>query len=167
MFRQFFLLASFLLVSSQALAGTIATVDFQRAVTETDEGKSAQKRIDTMYETRRSEIEKMQAELEQEMKDFQSRAMILSDGARAEAEQSLMAKQQRFQQTAMQYEGELQQQYGVLLQELDTKMRSLAITIAKEKQFDLVIDSAVVVYHGGDVVDMTSDLVIKYNAIHK
>jgi len=167
MFARIVLLAGLLFCSVSSWAGTIAVVDFQRAVTETDEGKSAQSRIDNMYESRRGEIEKMQAGLEAEVKDFQSRAMILSDEAKAEQQQSLMAKQQQFQQTAMQYENELQQQYNGMLQDLDTKMRSLAITIAKEQGYELVLDAAVVVYQGDDVKDMTGELVSKYNTIHK
>lgn len=156
-----------LLCALPAQAGTIAVIDFQRAVVETDEGKSAQTRIDTMYESRRGEIERMRSELEREAQEFQSQAMILADSARAEREQALIAKNQRFQQTAMQYETELQQTYGMLLQELDQKMRSLAITIAKEKGYDMVLDMGAVVYVGSGAVDMTDELVQKYNAIHK
>ena len=159
------LLASSLMLSSTALAGN-CVVDFQKAVETTDEGKNAQKRMDTMLDTRRQEMENMQAELEREAKDFQQKAMILSDSARAEAEQALMAKQARFQQTAMQYEAELAQTYNMLLAELGQKMRSLSITIAKEKGCDILLDSAAVVYPG-KATDITDELVVKYNAIHK
>lgn len=162
------LIVSFVLfVASPAFAGPIAVVDFQRAVTETDQGKAAQKKIDDMYETRRAEIERMQRDLEKQIQDFQARAMILSDEARAEQEQQLMLKQQQFQQRSMQYEVELQQTYSTLLADLDQKMRALAATIAKDKGYDLVLDSAVVVYMGGSVVDMTSELVARYNKTHK
>src|SRR5690606_19709477 len=131
------------------------------------QGKAAQKKIDDMYETRRAEIERMQRDLEKQIQDFQARAMILSDEARAEQEQQLMLKQQQFQQRSMQYEVELQQTYSTLLADLDQKMRALAATIAKDKGYDLVLDSAVVVYMGGSVVDMTSELVARYNKTHK
>lgn len=156
-----------LLAATPAFAGPIAVVDFQRAVTETDQGKAAQKKIDDMYESRRGEIERMQSDLEKQIQDFQARAMILSDQARAEQEQQLMLKQQQFQKRSMQYEVELQQTYSTLLAELDQKMRALSVTIAKEKGYDLVIDSAVVVHVGGAVVDMTNELVARYNKTHK
>lgn len=160
-----FLLAA-LVFAPQAFAGP-CIVDFQKAVTETEEGKSAQQKIDTMLETRRNEVAKMQSDFEQEVKDLQSRAMILSDEARAEAEQQLMMKQARLQQTAAQYEMELGQTYNVLLSELDQKMRSLSITIAKEKGCDPLFDAGAVVYAGGSTTDITLELVSKYNAIHK
>lgn len=165
MIRAFVLTATTLL-AAQAHAGT-CIVDFQKAVTETDEGKGAQQKIDTMLETRRTEVAKMQSDFEQEVKDLQSRAMILSDDARAEAEQQLMMKQGRLQQTAAQYEMELGQMYNTLLSELDQKMRSLSITIAKEKSCDPLLDAGAVVYAGASTTDITAELVAKYNAIHK
>jgi regulator of protease activity HflC (stomatin/prohibitin superfamily) len=64
-------------------------VDFQRAVNETTEGKGAQERLDTMYSSRKAELERMKSELEREIEDFEARALILSDSARREAEQKL------------------------------------------------------------------------------
>lgn len=156
-----------LLVAVPSFAGTIAVVDFQRAVQETEQGKAAQSKIDTMYQSRKQEIANAQAALEKEIKDFQARAMILSDQARGEQEQQLMQKQAQFQQTAMRYEAELQQTYASVLEDLDQKMRALSATIAKEKGYSLVLDRAVVVHMGGDVIDMTGDLVARYNSTHK
>lgn len=156
-------LLGLLVSSTPAFASGIAVVDFQRAVTETDEGKSAQQRLDAMYSSRKTEIEKMQSDLEAELQDFQARAMILSEEARAEAEQGLMVKQQQFQSLYVQYQQEMQQNYYTLLQDLDTKMRALTETIAREKGYDLVVDRAAIVYVGGSTVDMTDELIVRYN----
>lgn len=156
-----------LFAASPALAGQIAVVDFQRAVTQTVEGKNAQKKIDTMYQSRKAEIDKLKTDLEAAIQDYQSRAMILSDQARAETEQKLGMQQQVFEQKYQTYQQELQQVYGTMLQDLDAKMRTLVTTIAKEKSYSLVIDSAAAVYTGSDVVDMTNDLVTRYDATYK
>lgn len=167
MVRRFLLMTVFLFIALPAQAAKIAVVDFQRAVTETEEGKKAQSRIDTMLESRRAEVAKMQTDFEQAVKDLQSRAMILAPEAMQAEEQKLMQQQAVLQQKAMQYETELGQTYQVLLSELDQKMRSLAITIAKEKSYDLLLDAGAVVYRSGDTVDITDELVSKYNSIHK
>lgn len=155
------------LAPAVAQAGGIAVIDFQRAVTETNEGMEAQKKLDSMYSARKGEIEKKQQALEAEFNDFQSRSILLSDEAKAQAEQGLMRKQAEFQQLYMQYEGEMQQTYMTMLQDLDTKMRRVAETVAKEKGYDLVIDRAAVVYMGGGTVDMTDALVQRYNTSSK
>jgi outer membrane protein len=163
MIRRLFVVFA-LMSAFPASAGGIAVVDFQRAVNETDEGKAAQGRLDAMYGSRKSEIERLQKELETEIKDYQARSMILSEDARVEAEQALMIKQQRFEATYGQYQQEMQQTYYSLLQDLDQKMRAMSAAIAKEKQFDLVVDKAMVIYTGGTTDDMTDELIRRYNA---
>jgi outer membrane protein len=154
-------------VSIDAFAGGIAVVDFQRAVTQTDEGKAAQAKIDTMYMTRKQEIDKLRTDFETAVQDYQSRAMILSDAARAETEKKLAMQQQAFEQKYMGYQSEIQQTYNTMLQDLDGKMRTLVQTIAKEKSYSVVLDAAAVVYQGSDVVDMTNELVTRYNVTYK
>lgn len=161
---RWFTFVALLLVAVPAWAGGVAVVDFERAVQETEEGKAAQKRLDGMYASKKAEIDRLRTDLEKSAQDYQSRAMILSDEARTEAERSLMQKQQRYESTYMQYQQEMQEQYLTLLQGLDTKMRALTQKIAKEKGYELVVDKAVVVYAGGGTIDMTDELIKRYNA---
>ena len=162
MFRLFVILFA-LATSLPSFAGGVAVVDFQRAVNETDEGKAAQGRLDAMYGSRKAEIERLQKELEGELAECKAKVMILSEEARMELEQTLMVKQQRFEQTYAQYQQEMQQTYYGLLQDLDLKMRAKSAEIAKEKNFDLVLDKATVVYAAGTTQDITDELIRRYN----
>ena len=156
-----------LALSAPAFAsGKICVVDFQKAVTETQEGMAAQGRIDTMYATRKGELERMQAELEKAIKDYQGRAMILSADAKAQEEQKLGLQQQTFERTYMQYQQEMQQTYGSLLGDLDEKMRTIAKDVGASQSCAVVLDSAVIVYASSEVADVTSVLVQRYNAQH-
>jgi outer membrane protein len=156
-----------MLAAAPAHALTVAIVDFERAVNETTEGKAAQQRLDTMYASRKAEIDKMRVDFEKQADDFQAKALILSDAARAEAEKDLIRKQQAFEMKYMQYQQEMQQTYLTLLSDLDEKMRALTERIAKEKSYDLVVDKAASVYAGGQVIDMTPELIQRYNAEYK
>ena len=147
-----------------ALAGGVAVVDFERAVNETTEGQEAQTRLDTMFSTRRDELAGLQAELETALADYEARAIVLSESARQEEERTLMTKQAALQQKAAEYEGEMQQTYMTLLQDLDEKMRRLTETIAAEREYDVVLDRAAVVYVGPGATDMTDELIRRYNA---
>lgn len=155
-----------LAASSAALAQDcdVAIVDFERAVTETQEGQAAQQRLDTMYSSKKAEIDQMRADLESDLADYQSRALILSEEARADTEQALMEKQQRFESTYMQYQQEMQQTYFTLLQDLDSKMRAMTGEIAKERGCTVVVDRAVVVYAGPKATDLTNILIQRYDA---
>jgi len=161
---RWFIAVVLLSVSTASSAIEIAVVDFQRAATETTEGKAAQERLDAMYATRKSEIERMQGELEAELEDYQARQMILSPQAKQETEESLMRKQQQFEQTYMQYQQEMQQTYYTLLADLDEKLRATVSGIARERKVDLVIDAQTSIYVGANVPDLTQLLIEKYNA---
>ena len=163
MFRLFVIMFG-LIAANPVFAGGIAVVDFQRAVNETEEGKAAQGQLDAMYGSRKTEIERLQKELEAEVKEYQAKLMILSEDARAELEQALMIKQQRFEATYSQYQQEMQQTYYGLLQDLDQKMRAASVKIAEEKGYDLVVDKAMVIYAGGTTQDVTDELIRRYNA---
>ena len=156
-----------LAAASSASASTLCKVDFQKAVTETNEGKTAQTKIDTMFKARQDEVARMQTEFETAVGDFQKRAMMLAADARASEEQKLMLQQRNLQQTAMQYEQEMQQTYMGMLGDLDVKMRTVAGDVGKGAGCSMVIDSAVVVYAAADVKDITTDLVSRYNTLHK
>jgi outer membrane protein len=147
-----------------ALAGGVAVVDFERAVNETDEGREAQTRLDTMFSTRRDELQRMQATFQTAYEDYEARGIVLSDAARAEEERTLMTKQAELQQTAQTFETEMQSTYMTLLQDLDEKMRRLTETIAAEHSYDVVLDRAAVVYVGAGATDMTDELITRYNA---
>jgi Skp family chaperone for outer membrane proteins len=155
-----------LLVAAPAFATKLCGVDFQKAVTDTNEGKAAQTKIDGMYATRKGELERMQAELEKAIKDYQGRSMILAPEARAQEEQKLGLQQQTFERTYTGYQQEMQQTYATLLGDLDEKMRTVAATVGKEQTCSVVLDRAVVVYAGPDFVDVTTILVQKYNQTH-
>ena len=72
----------FLLCATVAEAGTIAVVDFERAVNETDEGKSAQSQLESMYASRKSELDSIRGELEKEFKDYETLCGDVGHGAR-------------------------------------------------------------------------------------
>jgi len=159
--------AALLMLAPVAQAGSLCTVDFQKAVTETNEGKSAQTKIDGLFKSRQDELLKMQTQFEQKVNDFQKRAAMLAADARAAEEQQLMAQQAQLQQTAMQYEQEMQQTYMSMLGDLDQKMRTVAADVGKSKSCSVVLDKAMVVYAASDVVDVTLDLVARYNSVHQ
>ncbi len=162
MIRTLIVLAA-LFMAIPAWATTVAIVDFERAVNETTEGKAAQARLDTMLSSRRGELEKLQTDYQKMVEDYQARALILSEGARADAEREVMRKQQELTQKSMQYEQEMQQTYLTLLSDLDEKMRTMTTEIAAEKGYDVVLNKAATVYAGPGLIDMTDDLIKRYN----
>ncbi len=164
--RRMMVCAALLLVGTPAMANKICVVDFQKAVTETNEGKSAQKRLDSMYASKRGELERMQGDLQKSAADLQSRRSILSPDALQKEEQALYVKQAEFEQTYMRFQEEFQATYSGMLGDLDAKMRSIAGETAKANSCSILLDRAAVVFAGPDVADVSAALVGRYNKAH-
>jgi outer membrane protein len=153
-----------LFLATPALAGKIAIVDFQRAVAETDEGKKAEQRLEQGMTTRRAELSRQQTELERLYKDYEARKLILNEEARKSAEMEIVNKQRKLEADAQRFEQEMQQEYLEIVSSLDGSMRELSGRIAKEKGYDIVLDQSAVIYASGETVDMTPELIRRYNA---
>jgi Skp family chaperone for outer membrane proteins len=160
------LLLAALGASTPAWAVKLCTIDFQQAMIQTAEGKSAQTKIESMYSSRKAELDRMQKDLEKAIQDYQGRAMILSADAKAQEEQKLALQQRTFEQTYLNYQNEMQNTQMQLLGDLDEKMRAVAQVVGKEQTCTAVVDKVVVIYAGPDLADVTTALVTKYNAQH-
>ena len=153
-----------LLQSAPALAGKIAYVDFERAVSQSHEAQAAQKRLQQVYASKLAELQRQQEQLQKAVEDYEQKKLILTDDARGQAEQQLYLQQQTLQQNMMTYQQEMDAQVAEELQKLDAKLRNVSGAIAKERGYDLVVDKAIVVYAGADVVDMTDAVIQAYNS---
>lgn len=151
-------------LSAPALAGGIGFVDFQTAVTQLPEAARAQQRLEAMYAQKLKELQVQQTQLQKDVEDYESKKLILTDDAKAKAEQELMRKSQELQQTMVGYQNDMDRQVAAELQKLDQKLRDVSSKIAKERGYDLVLDKAVVVYAATGVTDMTADVIKRYNA---
>lgn len=160
------LLFTGVLTSTPAWAVKLCTIDFQQAMLQTAEGKAAQTKIESMYSSRKAELDRMQSELEKAIKDYQARSILLTADAKAQEEQKLALQQQTFEQTYLKYQNEMQNTQMSLLGDLDEKMRAVAQIVGKEQGCTAVIDKVIIVYGGPDLADVTTSLVSKYNAQH-
>ena len=65
------LFASLLCFQSVAFAGGIGVVDFQKAINEVKEGKAAKSKIDSMFASKRSELQKQEQDLKNKFETYQ------------------------------------------------------------------------------------------------
>lgn len=144
-------------------ATKIGVVDFQAAIQQTKEGKAAQAKLDSAFQSKKTGLEQFETKLRQMQADYEKQASILSDAARKAKEQELMQAQAQYQQAYMQSEQEMQAMYGQLMQSLLDKMKMICTQIGKEKGYTLIIEKGAVVF-STEAVDLTSELVKRYDA---
>ena len=161
------LLSVLMMTATPALANKLCVVDFQKAIGETTEGKAAQSSLDSRTAAKKAEIAKAKATFEKNVKDFQARAVTLSDAEKQRQAQQLMMEEQNLMQAGAQAEAEMQELYYTLLGGLDSKLRQVVQQVGQAQGCVVVFDAAAVAYKQSSVVDVTSALVTKYNATYK
>lgn len=152
-------LASLLVAAPAHADAKICIIDTQVAMNDTGEGKAAQQKLESMYAAKQAEIEKLQADLEKQITDYEARKMILSESARADQERILAEKQKAFQSMVAQSEEEMQGTYQQLLQGMTDKLLRVAPTVAARKACSVMLQKEATVYVGPDVLDLTRDVI--------
>jgi Skp family chaperone for outer membrane proteins len=155
------LLLAGVLVPSLAAAANIkiCVVDAQTALNETAEGKAAQTRLETVFSTKKAELDKMQADLQRQLTDYESRKMILSETARQTEEKSLLDKQQKFQALVVQSEQDMQGQYQTLLAGMEDKLMKTAEALGAKSGCTILFPKEATIYAAPSVVDLTAQII--------
>jgi outer membrane protein len=166
--RQLIICIFLLVFSLPAIAGGIAVVDFQKALTQIKEGKKVETELNTLMQQKQNEVQQLQLNLQTQMQQYQQQQALLSDQARAEKEQALMQLQMEAQQAAYNAEMEFQQVYAKKMEGLITKMRVIAEEVGKENSYDLVFESTEsgLIYKDSSIPDITDTVIQRYDARH-
>ena len=149
-----------------AMAGGIAVVDFQRAISEVKEGKTAKAALANMFDAKKKELATLEQNLMTKVKEYEKQRKLLAADARQKKEQELMMEQQQLQQLAMNADTAFQQEYAKQMEGLITKMREISNGIANEKGLDLILEmnEGGIVYRSAAITDVTDLLIKKYDA---
>ena len=169
MLRCLALFVALLFVAAPAVAADaglkVAVVDFQKALDSVADGEAARKKLDAAMKEKQASIKTLETQLKAMKDEYDKQSLILSEAARKQKEQEFMSAQMQYQQMAQQSEAEMQQMYVQLMEGLLTKMRAIAGEIGKEKGYDLILEtSAGAVVYWGPTLDITPDLITRYNA---
>jgi outer membrane protein len=162
------LVACALPVRAMAAEFRLAVVDFQAAMQQIEEGKTAMARFDGIRAEKTRNIEKMQQNLMQMQSELQNQAAILSESARRDKMAAFEGARAQYQQEAMTAEQELQATYMQIMNDLVEKMQTVAAQIGRDKGYTLILEKneGGIVYTDASVTDVTDELVKRYNASH-
>ncbi|MSP55507.1 MAG: OmpH family outer membrane protein [Myxococcales bacterium] len=143
----------------------LASVDYQKALESVTEGESARKKLESMFQSKKSAIEKLKSNFDAMQADYQKQSVLLSDSAKREKEDAINLAGMQFQQAYQQSEGEMQQAYQGAMEQLIAKMKTITMSIASERAYTLVIEinEGGVVY-ASPTIDITDELIKRYNA---
>jgi outer membrane protein len=142
----------------------IATIDMQRAVSETNEGARVIDELKKLSEKRQGELETKRNQLGKEKTDFERRCQgKMGTEPCARNADELQRKFVELQNLQFEYQNELQKRQGERQQPVVTKMLAVVRRLAQKDGFDVVIDRAVVHFRR-DEIDLTESAIKLFNS---
>lgn len=161
------MLVALLYPAAPAIAQTtVAYVDLQRALLEVHEGKAAKAKLKKEFDRRQSQLDGEQEDLRRLKDDLDKRASVMDPERRRDKEDELQRKLIALQQTYMQLQSELTGQEKGLTDKIFAKMEVILRNIAKENSIDMILEKNAGVVYATDSMDLTSELIRKYNTKH-
>ena len=146
--------------------GRIAFVDLQRALNSVDEGKLAKESLKREFEQKQKLLDDKKAEFDRMRQDFEKQAVVMSDDARKQKQGELERKGMELQSFFVQLQKELSEREREATRGIFDKMHALVREIAEQEGVSAVVSAEALVY-ADPALDLTNELVRKYNARHK
>ncbi|MCG6911973.1 MAG: OmpH family outer membrane protein [Deltaproteobacteria bacterium] len=157
------------LVAAPCMAADVAkigVVDIQKVLHTSAAGKSAKAEINKkaremegLLNDKKGEIEKLQADLERE-------SLVMSKEKRDERQREIRIKVNDIKALKEKFEKDLKVMEGQVIKRIQKEFESIAQAMGKEQGYLLIITNPVVVYSPNSI-DITDELIQKYDAVYK
>ncbi len=133
-------LSMILAFGGNAMAGSIAFIDGQKALLESMAGKDAYGELQKFQAAKQDDLNKQQAEIKALAEDLQTKALTLSDEAKQDMELEYQQKMRALQLAAKEAEEELQRKEATLLKPVSEDIKNIIEQYGKDKGLDMIID---------------------------
>jgi outer membrane protein len=144
----------------------LAYVDLQRALNEIEEGKAAKANLKREFDQKQKMLDDKKAEFDRLRADFEKQSMVMSEQARKDKQAELERKGGELQGFFVQLQKELSEREREATRGIFEKMHAIVREIADSEGVSLVVQAEALVY-ASPSLDITTELVRKYNARHK
>ncbi len=158
-------------VFTPSLAGAdnsmhVGYVDLQRALSESDAGKTAEGKFQEEVKKARGGIDAKKKEYDALQDSVKKQKDSLSAKALAEKEEKLMALEKDLKRTIQDGEDTLRRRNAQLVGELVKKLRSVVNDIGKEDGYTMILEKGAQspVLYADQGIDITEKVVKKFNA---
>ncbi len=148
---------------------SIAVIEFQNAVTATNEFQREFAVVQKKFEPKRAELKSLNDEVDRLGKQLQAEDGKLSDAERAERARNLESKQKQAQRLAEDAQNDYQQAMQEVLSKVAEKVGDVLTSYAKDHGLTMVIDrtgtdqQGPIVLYAHPSMDITKQIVDAYN----
>lgn len=146
----------------------IGYVDIQRALIEVNEGKRAKDQLKAQFEVKQKELSQKEAELKKLKDAIDKESVVKVDEATEKKKAEFQTKLMELQQKFMKEQKELQEAEATLTTAITEKMRKVIGEIGEQSGYTLILESSGTrMLYAKPHLDLTNELIRKYNAKHK
>ena len=147
--RKLFLFVTLLAATSIAQAQTelkIGYFNFVQVMANIPQAKEAEKRLADEFAKRKNALETTDGELKKDSDQLKRDALVLSATEQEAKRRDLRNRSREFKLLAEEYQEDLSLRQNQETAELQKLVRQAVLEIAKEEQFDLIIDQGAVLF---------------------
>ena len=144
----------------------IGYVDMNRALNEVDEGKSAKASLKRDFDEKQKQLDAKKTEFEKLQADLEKQAVVMSDAAKKEKATELDRRARELQGLFVQLQKDLSEREREATQGIFERMRAIVREIAQANGYTMVIDKAAGIVYAPNSLDLTDDLITRYNTQH-
>jgi outer membrane protein len=142
----------------------IAVVDVQRAIAESDDGKKALAAFKKEFDKKQKELDEQQDEVRKAAEDLKKKSTLLPAETVRQKESEIQERVVKVQQTYMRLQQDLAKKQEAATTPLLDRMHRIISKIAAAEGFTLVLDRSAGVVFAKDHLDLTGQVIRRFNA---
>lgn len=141
-------------------------VDLQRALNEVDEGKAAKALLKKDFEEKQKQLDAGKNEFEKARADFDKQQVVMSDQAKRDKASELDRRAMELQATYQKLQQDLMKREQEMTGGIFQKMSEIVREMAEADGITMVLERNAGVVYALPALDLTNELIRKYNARH-
>lgn len=143
----------------------IGLVDFQKALNEVEEGKSAKARLKSEFEQKQKTLDALQNELKTMKDNLDKQKLVLNQEAMKQKEAEYRDKFVELQKKLGEFRGELQQKEVQYTGNIITSLRKIVQEIGAKDKYTLIFERGQdVLLYSPTATDLTPQVIAAYNS---
>ena len=158
------------LANAQAAAPTkVAIISVQQAILQTKDGQKASGELQAKFTPKRQQLEKKQSDIVALQDQMKKGSATMSDEAKNKLARDIDSNQKSLQRDNEDFDSDVQQEEGKIMQELGQKMMDVVIKYATQNGFAMVLDVSsqqTPVLWADPSADITTEIIKLYDQAH-
>lgn len=140
----------------------VATVNVQQVLQQSPRVANLSKKLEAQFKDRQAKIADQQKSLQDEMDKFKKEGPTMSASARDSMQKKITNDRADLVKQVVGYQQDLQKEQSRIMQSVLSDLNSIVSSIAKSKNYNLVLDSQAVIYTQNGA-DITKDVAAQFN----